>query len=292
MLASGWVLGKDFAHIKHGLVQTSPATQSRTDDVVLAAMNRASLGAMSAEQAYVTVSRGRERGMVFTDLPRENCSGAGAGDGRTSATELFGRRPEQPEKPAAAAPPWQRMRPFMERLRRSIASGSEGGRGGHRGGTDRGDGVMHDEATIRAIDPGRVRPRRREGGALPALADAYKAAATPDNQEIRRLVLVMGKDGFKPGGRRLCVPAIPASGPGRVRLFGRRRASFRFVIADLQPKLVPVHGRNLLRICDYIGLRRIPGSAGGPGFPPRRRRGRPRADHHPIEVADWERSPG
>ena len=41
VLANGWVLGKDFAHIKHGLVQTSHATQSKTDDIVLAAMNRA-----------------------------------------------------------------------------------------------------------------------------------------------------------------------------------------------------------------------------------------------------------
>ena len=71
VLSNGWVVGKDFAHIKHGLVQTSPATQSKTDDIVLAAMNKASLGAMSAEQGYVTVSRGRERGMIFTDLPRE-----------------------------------------------------------------------------------------------------------------------------------------------------------------------------------------------------------------------------
>ena len=94
MLSNGWVLGKDFAHIKHGLVPTSPAAQSKTEDIVLAAMNRASLGAMSAEQAYVTVSRGRERGMIFTDLPREELLAAMArGDSRRSATELFGRRP-------------------------------------------------------------------------------------------------------------------------------------------------------------------------------------------------------
>ena len=39
VLANGWVVGKDFAHLKHGLVQTSPATQSKTNDIVLAAMN-------------------------------------------------------------------------------------------------------------------------------------------------------------------------------------------------------------------------------------------------------------
>jgi hypothetical protein len=96
-------------------VQTSHATQSRTDDIVLAAMNKASLGAMSAEQGYVTVSRGRERGMIFTDLPREDLLAAIArGDNRQSATELFRRR-----KPQASAVDLAeaRMRRFMERVR-------------------------------------------------------------------------------------------------------------------------------------------------------------------------------
>ena len=53
VLSNGWEIGKNFGHIKHGLVQTSPATQSKTEDIVLAAMNRASLGAMSASKAYV-----------------------------------------------------------------------------------------------------------------------------------------------------------------------------------------------------------------------------------------------
>ena len=97
VLSNGWVVGKDFGHIKHGLVQTSPATQSKTDDIVLAAMNKNSLGAMSAEQGYVTVSRGRERGMIFTDLPREELLNAiASGDNRLSATELLRRKPSQP----------------------------------------------------------------------------------------------------------------------------------------------------------------------------------------------------
>jgi hypothetical protein len=115
VLSNGWVLGKDFAHLKHGLVQTSHATQSRTDDIVLAAMNRAALGAMSAEQGYVTVSRGRERGMIFTDLPRDELLAAIArGDSRQSATELFRQR-----KPQASAVDLAeaRMRRFMERVR-------------------------------------------------------------------------------------------------------------------------------------------------------------------------------
>ena len=115
VLSNGWVVGKDFGHIKNGLVQTSPATQSKTDDIVLAAMNKASLGAMSAEQGYVTVSRGRERGMIFTDLRREELLHAIArGDKRRSATELLQRKPSTP---ATAARAESRMRQFMEKVR-------------------------------------------------------------------------------------------------------------------------------------------------------------------------------
>ena len=62
------------------------------------------------------------------------------------------------------------------------------------------------------------------------------------------------------------------------------------MFADIQPKLVTVHGRNLLRIFDYIGLRRMPWirqadrdfrAVGGP------------ADNEPIitliDVQDWKR---
>jgi hypothetical protein len=108
----------DFAHIRHGLVSTSHATQSKTDDIVLAAMNQASLGAINAEQGYVTVSRGRERGMIFTDLPREALLAAVArGDGRKSATEVF--RPEPVPAPAPAARAAERMRGFMDKVRRT-----------------------------------------------------------------------------------------------------------------------------------------------------------------------------
>ena len=116
VLGNNWVIGKDFAHFRHGLVETSPGTQSKTEDIVLTSMNRASLGAMSARQALVTISRGRTRGMVFTDLSREEMLDAIArDDSRKSATELF----HQP--PATAAAPLARSvqprhRQFFERM--------------------------------------------------------------------------------------------------------------------------------------------------------------------------------
>ncbi len=114
VLSNGWVLDKTFAHWKNGLVTTSMAAQSKTQDIVLAAMNRASLGAMSAEQGYVTVSRGRERGMVFTDLTREELLEAmHRSDRRRSATELMGPRPARKKKTVN-----EKARAFVLRMRK------------------------------------------------------------------------------------------------------------------------------------------------------------------------------
>jgi conjugative relaxase-like TrwC/TraI family protein len=113
ILANGWVLGKDFGHLKNGLVRTSVSVQSKTDDMVLAAMNRASLGAMGAEQAYVTASRGRERGMIFTDMPREELLRAmQKKDVRISATELMAPRAAKP-KPGLR----EKAQTFIEQMR-------------------------------------------------------------------------------------------------------------------------------------------------------------------------------
>ena len=95
------------------LVSTSPATQSKTTDIVLAAMNGNSLGAMSAEQGYVTISRGRERGMIFTDLARDALLEAiKRDDKRRSASELMQPRPSHAVESEAS-----RMWQFMEKLR-------------------------------------------------------------------------------------------------------------------------------------------------------------------------------
>ena len=113
MLANGWVLGKDFGHLKHGLVQTSHATQSKTDDIVLAAINRASLGAMSAEQGYVTdLARAGTR----DDLHRPAADELRRGDGARRQAEIGDRAvPAQAGEPRRRAA--ERMRAFMEKVR-------------------------------------------------------------------------------------------------------------------------------------------------------------------------------
>jgi hypothetical protein len=92
---------------------------------------------------------------------------------------------------------------------------------------------------------------------LPALGDAYKAAGTPDNGEISRLVLVMGKDGFAPGGKAYYFLQYVHISMGEFGFWDDGQY-FTFIWSDVQPKLVTVRGRNLLRACDYISLRRLP----------------------------------
>ena len=91
---------------------------------------------------------------------------------------------------------------------------------------------------------------------LPSLNTAYKASGTVDN-EVSRLVLVMGKDGFRPGGNAYVALQYVHMGVGEFG-FTANDQVFRFVFSDIQPKLLTVHGRNLLRIFDYICLRRMP----------------------------------
>jgi hypothetical protein len=123
-LSNGWELDKSFAHWRHGLVSTSPAAQSKDDQHAWQQVNRASLGAVGAEQALVSLSRGKQTGVIFTDLSRDELVAAiKRADNRKSATEVFMPRPE-PEKRAAgyaAGTGWQdaeRTRREYEQWRR------------------------------------------------------------------------------------------------------------------------------------------------------------------------------
>jgi len=143
---------------------------------------------------------------------------------------------------------------------------------------------------------GKARPEKE--ALLPSLGDPYQAAGFADS-EASRLVLIMGKDGFKPGGTAYYFLQYVHIGLGE---FGFEAGGqfFRFVFADIQPKLVTVHGRNLLRMCDAVALRRVlwarqaeadrdfraepaPAKAGGGGV------GSSEPFISRIEVADWVR---
>lgn len=89
---------------------------------------------------------------------------------------------------------------------------------------------------------------------LPSMTDPYKAAGFSD--EVSCLVLIMGASGFKPGGTAYVTLQYVHIGLGEFG-FTPNGQRFRFVFSDIQPKLVTVHGRNLLRIYHHIGLRRM-----------------------------------
>jgi hypothetical protein len=90
---------------------------------------------------------------------------------------------------------------------------------------------------------------------LPGMKDLYKAAGYADS-ETNRLVLVMGRHGFRIGGTAYVF--LQYMYIGTVELgFTEEGQVFRFVLSDTQPKLVTVHGQNLVQICDDISRRRL-----------------------------------
>jgi hypothetical protein len=110
-LTNGWVIGSEFKHLTHGYVSTSHASQGKTVDRVLIAMGEESRPAMSAEQFYVSVSRGRDQATVYSDMaPAVLREAIGRSDGRKSATELLGAAKAK-RKPKA------RLRKLAEKTR-------------------------------------------------------------------------------------------------------------------------------------------------------------------------------
>lgn len=117
ILDNGWTVKKDFGHLTYGYVSTSHASQGKTVDRVLIAMGSESRGAISAEQFYVSVSRGRESAKVYTDMPPEELKQAiQRTDQRRSATELM-----QP-KPKKKRAKYERLRHLLTRARARLKS--------------------------------------------------------------------------------------------------------------------------------------------------------------------------
>ena len=83
------ILTKDFGNIEHGYVTTSHARQGKTVDRVLIAQGTESLLASSAEQFYVSVSRGRESVRVYTDDANSLRRAVGTSAHRMAAVELL-----------------------------------------------------------------------------------------------------------------------------------------------------------------------------------------------------------
>ncbi|MGE4003972.1 MAG: ATP-dependent RecD-like DNA helicase, partial [Planctomycetaceae bacterium] len=90
ILDNGWIVDKDFGHLAHGYVVTSHASQSATVKRVFVGQSSQSFPASSAEQFYVSCSRGRESVTVYTDDKKALLEAVKESDERLSATELVG----------------------------------------------------------------------------------------------------------------------------------------------------------------------------------------------------------
>ena len=140
---------------------------------------------------------------------------------------------------------------------------------------------------MRAVERLRPEPmcaaRRRASGEGRQAAGPWRSVSGgghPENGEVSRLVLVMGRDGFKAGGKAYHFLQYVHISLGEFGFWDDGQ-HFTFVFSDLQPKLVTVRGAEPaadLRL--YQLAADAVDSPGGSGFPPERRGGRRGADHH------------
>jgi hypothetical protein len=118
------------------------------------------------------------------------------------------------------------------------------------------------EKTRRAASPASDRVvslHEAEGNALlPGYGDPYKAAAPPSNEGLTRLCCIMGKEGFQPGGKAYRFFQYVHLDSDTDLGFTKDGQAITLRFAGMNPVLVIIRGRNLLRICDYIHLHRMP----------------------------------
>jgi hypothetical protein len=85
--------------------------------------------------------------------------------------------------------------------------------------------------------------------------DPYEAASESE-QSDGDLVLIMGAAGFKPGGQSHETVQYVHIGHGTFGYQADGLQVFSYVFGDMQPKLLTVRGRNLLRIYHRVGKRK------------------------------------
>jgi conjugative relaxase-like TrwC/TraI family protein len=114
---NGYVIARDFGHLAQGYVVTSHASQGKTVDTVIVGQSSLSFPASGREQFYVSVSRGRERAVVFTDDKEGLRQVVRRADTRTAATDLVNR---------PLADPWARLRGHARHMQRFQAEWNQG----------------------------------------------------------------------------------------------------------------------------------------------------------------------
>ncbi len=112
LLDNNWQIGKDFGHIAHGYVVTSHASQGKTVDKVLIGQSNLSLPASDRAQLYVSVSRGKEKALIFTDDKAALRDAVKRDNEKLTATEVFGTKRQKDH---------QRLMQQLEHARRFYA---------------------------------------------------------------------------------------------------------------------------------------------------------------------------
>lgn len=89
VLDNGWTVARDYGHLAYGYCVTSHASQGRSVDCVLIGQSSDSFPASSREQFYVSVSRGKQGAVVYTDSRDELLKSVQKEDDRVTASELL-----------------------------------------------------------------------------------------------------------------------------------------------------------------------------------------------------------
>ena len=89
LLEGGKELAGDFGFLSHGYCGTSHSLQGKTVDVVLASMSKASLAAVGSDTAYVSMTRGRHFGYLYTDSMADLRTAAARDRSNANARDSF-----------------------------------------------------------------------------------------------------------------------------------------------------------------------------------------------------------
>ena len=106
VLDNGWTVSRDFGHVAYGYAVTSHASQGKTVETVIIGQSDVSLPASDRAQLYVSVSRGKEQALIFTDNKQALRDAVRRDSEKLTATEVF--RPGN--------------QPASERLKRHLTS--------------------------------------------------------------------------------------------------------------------------------------------------------------------------
>ncbi len=94
----GWQIGRDFGCLDYGFCTTSMSAQGRTVDRVFIGQSAESFPASNRRQFYVSVSRGKEQAVIFTDDAAALRAAVNRADEPLSATEFLQARRVPPRR--------------------------------------------------------------------------------------------------------------------------------------------------------------------------------------------------